>query len=151
MEKLRKIREDLKDSKIGVVFSCFDLLHAGHILMLEDAKNQCDFLMVGLQTDPTVDRPEKNQPVLDYKERFIALSAVRYVDGILRYTTEEQLLEILDNLKPDVRILGNDYIDKDFTGKDRNIPIHYHDRSVHNFSTTSIRERVAEAEAKRVE
>lgn len=147
MEKLRDIRKELKNAKIGVVFSCFDLLHPGHILMLEDAKNQCDLLVVGLQTDPSIDRPYKKKPILEYKERFIAISAVRYVDAVIKYTTEAQLEEILDNLKPDIRILGSDYKGKDFTGKDRDIEIYYHDRSCHNYSTSSIRQRVFEAES----
>tara|TARA_B100000287_G_scaffold256707_1_gene241325 strand:+ start:134 stop:547 length:414 start_codon:yes stop_codon:yes gene_type:complete len=132
--------------KIGFTCSCFDLLHAGHILMLKDAKAQCDKLIVGLQTDPTIDRPEKNKPIQSYEERYIQLQAVKYVDGILRYETENQLYGMLYDLMPDVRILGSDYDGKYFTGIDLHIPIYFHNRD-HDFSSSSLREKIIKAES----
>ena len=122
----------------GITCSCFDLLHAGHILMLEDAKSQCDKLIVGLQTDPTIDRPEKNKPIQSFEERYIQLQAVKYIDEIFIYDTEEDLYKKILYFNPDVRILGSDYIDKPFTGDDLNIPIYFHDRK-HNYSSTNLR------------
>ena len=122
----------------GFTCSCFDLLHAGHILMLEDAKSQCDKLIVGLQTDPTIDRPEKNQPIQSFEERYIQLQAVKYIDEIFVYETEEDLYKKILYFNPDVRILGSDYIDKPFTGDDLNIPIYFHKRK-HNYSSTNLR------------
>ena len=128
--------------KIGFTCSCFDLLHAGHILMLKDAKEQCDKLIVGLQTDPSIDRPlTKNKPIQSLKERKIQLEAVRYVDDIFVYETESDLVDLLKLVKPDVRILGSDYKDKSFTGDDLNIPIYYHERN-HNYSSTNIRKKL---------
>ena len=126
---------------IGFTCSCFDLLHAGHILMLEDAKSQCDKLIVGLQTDPTIDRPEKNKPIQSFEERKIQLEAVKYVDEVITYETENELYELLRLLRPDVRILGSDYNDKYFTGVELNIPIYYHKRN-HDYSTSSLREKI---------
>ena len=137
-----------KGSKVGFTCSCFDLLHAGHILMLQDAKKQCDVLIVGLQTDPTLDRPEKNKPIQSLEERKIQLEAVRYLDGIIIYRTEEDLYELLTKLKPDVRILGTDYKDKSFTGDDLNIPIYYHERN-HNYSSTNLRKNIVDKEIKK--
>jgi glycerol-3-phosphate cytidylyltransferase len=124
--------------KKGFTCSCFDLLHAGHILMLKDAKEQCDYLIVGLQTDPTLDRPEKNKPIQSFKERKIQLEAVKYVDEIFIYETEEDLYKKLLEISPDIRILGSDYIDKPFTGDDLDIPIYFHERK-HNYSSTNLR------------
>ena len=129
--------------KIGFTCSCFDLLHAGHILMLKDAKAQCDKLIVGLQTDPTIDRPEKNKPIQSLEERKIQLEAVKYVDGVIIYETENDLYELLYKLMPDVRILGTDYEHKHFTGIDLHIPIYFHNRN-HNYSTTNIRKKLLE-------
>jgi len=123
---------------IGFTCSCFDLLHGGHILMLKDAKNQCDYLIVGLQTDPTLDRPEKNKPIQSLEERKIQLEAVKYIDEIAIYNSEKDLYKLLKKIKPDVRILGNDYKNKEFTGVDLNIKIYYHSRN-HNFSTSNLR------------
>ena len=128
-------------STIGFTCSCFDLLHAGHILMLQDAKRQCDKLIVGLQTDPTIDRPEKNKPTQSLEERQIQLEAVRYVDEVFTYDTEEDLYKKLLDINPDVRILGSDYIGKSFTGDDLDIEIHYHERN-HNYSTTNLRKKI---------
>jgi len=127
---------------IGFTCSCFDLLHAGHILMLKDAKNQCDYLVVGLQIDPTIDRPKvKNKPIQSLTEREIMLKAIKYVDEIIIYNTEKDLYELLKKLKPDIRILGSDYINKDFTGNDLNIKIYYHNRN-HNYSSSNLRKKI---------
>ena len=130
--------------KIGFTCSCFDLLHAGHILMLKDAKEQCDKLIVGLQTDPTLDRAEKNKPIQTYEERFIQLEAVKYVDDIIKYETEEELYQLLKLMRPNIRILGSDYQDgRYFTGMELNIPIYYHKRN-HNYSSTNLRKKISE-------
>ena len=135
--------------KKGFTCSCFDLLHAGHAKMLQDARNQCDYLIVGLQTDPTVDRPDtKNKPIQTLEERQIMLSAIRFVDEIVIYTTEGQLYEYLRDNPPDVRILGTDYKGKDFTGKDLDIDIYYHKRD-HDWSTTNLRKRITKEENKK--
>ena len=131
----------------GFTCSTFDLLHAGHILMLEEAKKQCDYLICGLQTDPTIDRPTtKNKPVQTIVERYIQLRAVKYVDEIIVYNTEQDLVDLLECLPIDVRILGEEYRDKDFTGKqqciDRNITLYFNSRT-HRFSSTELRNRVS--------
>ena len=128
--------------KIGFTCSCFDLLHAGHILMLKDAKEQCDKLIVGLQTDPSIDRPlTKNKPIQSLRERKIQLEAVRYIDDIFVYETESDLVDLLKLVKPDVRILGSDYKDESFTGDDLNIPIYYHERD-HDYSSSDLRKKI---------
>lgn len=139
-----------KKLRVGFTCSAFDLCHAGHISMLEEAKSQCDWLIVGLQNDPTADRPSKNKPVQSIVERFIQLSAVKYVDQIIPYNTEKDLEDILLTLPIDIRILGDEYKDKEFTGKSicvhRGIEIYFNGRE-HSFSTTDLRRRVAKAEA----
>ena len=140
------MRLDYKDcGKIGFTCSTFDLLHAGHITMLEEAKHHCDYLIVGLQNDPTEDRPEKNKPVQTIVERQIQLAAVKYVDEIVVYNTEQDLVDLLLTLPIDVRVLGDEYKSKDFTGKDiakqRGSKIVYNGRD-HSFSSTSLRKRV---------
>ena len=135
---------------IGITFSTFDLLHAGHIAMLAESKNHCDYLIAALQTDPTIDRPDtKNKPVQSIVERQIQLSATRYVDELVVYQTEKDLEDILLTLPIDVRILGIEYKDKDFTGKDiclkRGIEIVYNGRD-HSFSSSNLRKRVVESE-----
>lgn len=142
MPQLDSLRKLFKDKKIGVTFSCFDLLHSGHILMLKDSKTKCDLLVVGLQTDPTIDRPEKNKPILSLQERLISLQSIKYIDYIIIYERETEVIQILDSLNPDIRILGNDYLNKNFTGKDKNIDIYYHDRFIHTYSTSNLRKRV---------
>ena len=144
--------KDLKDQgkKIGITFSTFDLLHAGHIAMLAEAKNHCDYLIAGLQTDPTIDRPGlKNPPIQTIVERQIQLAATRYVDEIVIYQSEQDLLDLLLVLPLDVRIIGIEYQDGEFSGKDicedRNIKIIYNGRD-HSFSSSSLRKRVAEGE-----
>lgn len=137
--------------KIGFTCSTFDLLHAGHITMLEEAKHHCDYLIVGLQNDPTLDRPEKNAPVQTIVERQIQLAAVKYVDEIVIYNTEQDLVDLLLTLPIDVRVLGDEYKNKDFTGKDiakqRGSKIVYNGRD-HSFSSTSLRQRVFNEESK---
>ena len=145
------MRLNYKDcGKIGFTCSTFDLLHAGHITMLEEAKHHCDYLIVGLQTDPTVDRPDsKNAPIQTIVERQIQLAAVKYIDEIVVYTTEQDLTDLLLTLPIDVRVIGEEYKTKDFTGKDiakaRGCKIIYNGRD-HSFSSTSLRKRVAHNE-----
>jgi len=135
--------------KIGFTCSTFDLLHAGHVAMLEEAKHHCDYLIVGLQNDPTLDRPEKNAPIQSIVERQIQLAAIKYVDEVVIYNTEQDLEDLLLTLPIDVRILGDEYKTKDFTGKAiakaRGCKIIYNGRD-HSFSSTSLRKRVASAE-----
>ena len=126
---------------VGFVAGSFDLIHPGYIQMFEDAKTVCDHLIVGLQSDPTIDRPEKLKLIHSLEEREIILSSIKYVDEILVYDTEESLYNLLKNTKIDVRILGTDYIDRDYTGKDLDIPIHFHLRD-HSWSASSLREKV---------
>ena len=133
--------------KIGFTCSTFDLLHAGHVQMLRDAKSQCDYLIVGLQIDPSVDRKEKNAPIQTIVERYTQLKGIKYVDEIIPYATEQDLEDILSLYTIDVRILGDEYRDKDFTGRDisrqRDIEIYFNKRD-HRFSTSDLRRRVCE-------
>ena len=141
INQIKKIK-DKRGYKIGFTCSCFDLLHAGHILMLKDSKKQCDYLVVGLQTDPTIDRAEKNKPIQSLQERKIQLEAIKYIDKIIIYETENDLYNLVYNMMPDVRILGTDYIDKYFTGVDiEGIDIYFHKRD-HDYSTSSLREKI---------
>lgn len=139
----------MKTQKIGITFSAFDLLHAGHIKMLEEAKTICDYLIVGLQIDPSLDRPQKNKPTQSVVERYIQLKACRSVDEIIPYNTEEDLMDILQSFVIDVRIIGDDYRDKDFTGKqyceDKGIQIYYNKRD-HRFSSSALKKAVYEQE-----
>ena len=135
---------------IGFTCSTFDLLHAGHITMLEEAKHHCDYLIVGLQNDPTIDRPEKNAPIQSIVERQIQLAAVKFIDEIIVYNTEQDLMDLLLTLPIKVRVLGDEYKAKDFTGKDiakqRGIKIIYNGRD-HSFSSSSLRKRVVWGES----
>ena len=145
---IRKLKEDGK--KIGITFSTIDMLHAGHIAMLAEARNHCDYLICGLQTDPTIDRPDtKNRPVQSIVERQIQLAACRYVDEVVVYQTEQDLIDLLLILPLDVRVLGVEYEDKEYTGKrechQRGIEIVFNGRD-HSFSSSSLRKRVVEAE-----
>jgi len=139
-------REELRGvkKKVGFIASCFDLLHCGHCLMLEDAKRHCDHLVVALQTDPTIDRPEKNKPIQSLAERRRVLGSIRYVDEIHIYDTEDSLRTLLKKIMPDVRILGSDYVGKEYTGQGLAHSVHYHRRN-HNFSTSELRERIKNA------
>lgn len=146
--KIRQLKQEGK--KIGITFSTFDLLHAGHIAMLAEAKNHCDYLICGLQTDPTLDRPDtKNKPVQSLVERQIQLSACRFVDEIVVYETEQDLIDLILVLPIDVRILGVEYEDTNFTGRNegagRGIQNVFNKRD-HSFSSSSLRKRVASAE-----
>lgn len=129
--------------KIGFTCSTFDLLHPGHILMLEDCKNVCDHLIIGLQKDPTIDRPQKNKPVQTLEERRIMISAIKYVDEVRLYGTEKDLIQILLDINPDIRIIGSDWKGKKITGMDLDIDIHWHQRD-HDWSTSSFRRRIQE-------
>lgn len=146
---VKKLKQEGK--KIGIVFSSFDLLHAGHVAMLSEAKNHCDYLICGLQTDPTIDRPDtKNKPIQSIVERQIQLAACRYVDEVVVYSTEQDLVDLLLILPVDVRILGVEYAEKEFTGKSecelRGIDIVYNGRD-HSFSSSSLRKRVYDSES----
>jgi glycerol-3-phosphate cytidylyltransferase len=150
--KIKQLHAEGK--KIGITFSTFDMLHAGHIAMLSEAKNHCDYLICGLQTDPTIDRPDtKNKPVQSIVERQIQLAACRYVDEVVVYQTEQDLVDLLLILPLDVRILGVEYEDQDYTGKHegwtRGIESIFNKRD-HSFSSSSLRKRVAWAESERL-
>ena len=132
--------------KIGVTFSCWDLLHAGHQLFLADSKDNCDILCVGLQTDPTIDRPEKNKPIQTLEEREIQLKSSRYVDYYFIYDTEQSLYDSLLALHPNIRFLGDDYVGKKFTGDSLPVDIFFHRRSNHTFSTTNLRKIIYDRE-----
>jgi glycerol-3-phosphate cytidylyltransferase len=139
--------------KKGFTCSTFDLFHAGHIMMLKEARTQCDYLIVGLQTDPTIDRPtEKNKPIQSVFERYEQLKACKYVDEVLVYATEKDLVDILLSYPIDVRILGNEYEHKNFTGRnecvERGMQFYFNKRD-HSFSTTELRQRVVDAEAEK--
>lgn len=142
---------DIKSTKsttnniIGFTASCFDLMHAGHCIMLEEAKKNCNFMICAIQTDPSIDRPEKNKPIQTFEERCTILKSNRYVDYVIPYNTEAELLYILTNINPDIRFLGTDYVGKPFTGNNLNIPIYYCSRE-HGYSTTSLRDRIYQAE-----
>lgn len=137
--------------KIGITASTFDLLHAGHVMMLRESKSVCDYLICALQVDPSQDRPEKNGPVQTLVERYVQLSAVKYVDEIIVYQSEQDLEDILGMYPVDVRILGEEYKDKDFTGREickrRGIQLHFNRRD-HRFSSSGLRKRVAEKTTK---
>jgi glycerol-3-phosphate cytidylyltransferase len=129
----------------GFVCSTFDLLHAGHLLWLKEAKSHCDYLVAALQTDPTKDRPYKNKPVESIEERIIRLQACRYIDEIKVYTTERELYALIEKIKPDIIVLGSDWKNKDNPIKGL-AKIIYHNREIHGYSTTNLRARIVEAE-----
>lgn len=143
---------DYKNSgRIGITCSSFDLLHAGHVVMLEEAKRHCDYLIAALQSDPKIDRRNKNSPIQTIVERQIQLAAIKYVDEIVMYSTESDLEDLFLSLPVNVRILGEEYRDKDFTAKqiciDRNIELHFNTRD-HSFSSTSLRQRILDVETR---
>ena len=148
---IKKLKEE--GFKIGITFSQFDMLHAGHIAMLSEAKNHCDYLIAGLQNNAQWDRPEKNEPIQSIVERQIQLAATRYVDEIVVYNTEQDLVDLLLILPIDVRILGVEYEDKEFTGRHecyaRDIEIIFNGRD-HSFSSSSLRKRVVQAEQNKI-
>jgi len=134
---------------VGFTASTFDLLHAGHIAMLREAKEHCDYLICGLQVDPSIDRPEKNKPVQTLVERWAQLQAVKYVDEIIPYQYEEDLIDIMKMFHIDKRIIGSEYKERPFTGKELctqlGIDIYYNRRD-HKFSSSDLRYRVAQRE-----
>lgn len=134
--------------RVGFTASSFDLFHSGHVAMLKEARANCDFMIVGLQTDPTIDRPEKNQPIQSVFERYVQLEGCKYIDEIIPYATEQDLVDILLTYNIDVRFVGEEYKTKEFTGKqicvDKGIKIHYNSRQ-HSFSTSGLRKRISEA------
>jgi glycerol-3-phosphate cytidylyltransferase len=149
---IKQLKQEGK--RIGITFSTFDMLHAGHIAMLSEAKNHCDYLICGLQTDPTIDRPEtKNRPIQSIVERQIQLSACRFVDEIVVYTTEQDLVDLILTLPIDVRILGREYEDTNFTGRSEGHGMqieHVFNSRDHSFSSSSLRKRVVAAETEKV-
>jgi glycerol-3-phosphate cytidylyltransferase len=135
--------------KVGITFSAFDLLHAGHIKMLEEAKSNCDYLIVGLQTDPTLDRPEKNKPTQTVVERYIQLKGCKFIDEIVPYATEQDLQDILRSFHIDVRFVGDEYKDRDFTGRtyceEKEIALYFNSRD-HRFSSSGLRREIYQIE-----
>lgn len=134
---------------VGFTASSFDLFHSGHVAMLKEAKANCEYMIVGMQTDPTIDRPEKNKPIQSVFERYVQLEGCKYIDEIIPYETEKDLEDIFLTYKIDVRFIGEEYKDKEFTAKqlcvDKNVKIHYNKRQ-HSFSTTNLRKRIKESE-----
>jgi len=141
----------MPDLKVGIVFSTFDLLHAGHVGMLREAKNNCDYLICGLQSNPQIDRKEKNAPVQTLVERYAQLNAIKFVDEIVPYETESDVKDILELFDLDIRFLGEEYREKEFTGKDicrkRGVQLYFNKRD-HRFSSSGLRKRVADRENK---
>ena len=127
--------------KKGLIAGSFDLIHPGYIKMFQDAKKICDCLIVALQSDPTIDRPEKNKPVQTLEERKIILNSIKYIDEILVYDTEQSLYSLLKSTKINIRILGSDYKNKSYTGDDLNIPVYFHERD-HAWSTSCLKEKI---------
>ena len=137
--------------KVGITFSTFDLFHAGHVKMLEEAKSKCDYLIVGLQLDPSIDRPKKNKPTQSIIERYVQLRGCKYIDEIIPYISENDLVDVLSSFKIDLRIIGEEYKNKVFTGKDycikKGIEIYYNKRD-HRFSSSALRKQIAQSEKK---
>ena len=146
--QIQNIKNKYPNKRISFCCSAFDLLHCGHIIMLEDAKKQADILVVGLHTNPNIDRSSKNAPIQSYEEREIQIKGCKYVDEVIKYATEDDLYHLLVELKPDVRVLGTDWKDKPFTGHDLPIPIYWHDRN-HNWSSSWLRDRIYQAECQK--
>ena len=134
-----------KNKIVGITFGSFDLCHYGHALMFEECKEYCDYLIVGVQSDPSIDRPEKNKPVQSLEERVGIVSSLKFVDEVVTYDTEADLIEVLKNIQPDVRILGADHKGKPFTGHELPIKYIFNSRD-HGYSTSELRKRVFEAE-----
>ena len=130
--------------KKGITFGAFDLFHAGHVLMLQEAKTICDYLIVCIQTDPSQDRPDKNAPIQSIVERQIQVSACRYADEVVVYSTEADVVEILKSMEWDVRVLGDEYREKSFTGREESLDRCYFNRRPHRFSSSELRQRVIE-------
>ena len=151
--KKRMKTSSYKNIKVGITFSTFDLFHAGHVKMIEEAERQCDYLIVGLQLDPSLDRPDKNSPSQSIIERYIQLKGSKHIDEVVPYVSEQDLEDILRSFKIDVRIIGEEYRDKNFTGKDyceqKGIEIYYNSRD-HRFSSSGLRTQVKEAELRKI-
>lgn len=146
-EIAQRLGKPADEVKIGFTCSTFDLLHAGHIVMLQEAKSLCDYLICGLLVDPTVDRPDsKQKPVQTPFERYVQLSACRFVDEVIPFTTEQEIVDMVLTIQPHVRIVGEEYRDTEHTGKGL-CPIHYNKRK-HSFSSTDLRKRVSDATLK---
>ena len=144
-----KLGIPVEEVKIGFTCSTFDLFHAGHIVMLQESKSLCDYLVCGLLTDPTIDRPDtKSKPVQTAFERYVQLSSCRYVDEVIPFSTEQEIIDMVLSIQPDIRIVGEEYRDRDHTGKGL-CPVHYNKRK-HSFSSTSLRKRVQDAENGRI-
>jgi glycerol-3-phosphate cytidylyltransferase len=126
---------------IGFTCGAFDLLHAGHVVMLKEARKNCDRLVVGLQTDPSIDRQDKNKPIQSVYERYVQLSGVKFVDEIIPYDTEQSLVDLLQSQEIDIRFIGEDYRDREFTGSDLPIEVFYTSRQ-HSFSSSSLRNKI---------
>ena len=135
--------------KKGITFGAFDLFHAGHVMMLEEAKTVCDYLIVCIQSDPSLDRKEKNKPVQSIVEREIQVSGCRYTDEVIIYNTEADLLDILDAVDWDVRVLGEEYKEKDFTGREQTLEKCHFNKRPHNFSSSELRKRVTKEQFKK--
>ena len=148
-----KLLKKKYNMKVGITFSTFDLLHAGHVKMLEEAKRQCDYLIVGLQLDPSLYRPEKNSPSQSIIERYIQLKGSKHIDEVVPYVSEQDLEDILRSFKIDVRIIGEEYRDKNFTGKayceSKAIELYYNSRD-HRFSSSGLRNQVKNVELKKI-
>ena len=138
-----------KDKIIGITFGSFDLCHYGHVLMFEECKQYCDYLIVGVQSDPSIDRPDKNSPIQSHEERLGLVSSIKFVDEVKPYDTESDLVDILKEVNPDVRILGADHKGTEFTGKDLPIKYVFNSRD-HGYSTSKLRKRIYDSEKKKI-
>lgn len=148
--QINEINQKYKDKKIAFTCSTFDLMHVGHILMLQDCKNVADILVVGLQTDPTIDRPEKSKPIQDYNDRLIQISSCKYVDEVIQYSSEQDLKDILKALNPYVRVLSHEWEKKSYTGRDLMIDIHYYNQ-YYEKNTDNLIKQIYESEKKKEE
>ncbi len=152
VNSLSGITKIISKSIVGFTAGAMDLCHAGHILMLKEAKKVCDYLVVGLQNDPTTDRPEKQKPIMSVKERKIILTGIKYIDKVIVYRTEADLVKLIRKVKPDIRIIGTDWKGKQITGselaKELGHKIHFNKRN-HNYSSSELRKRIYEAEKNR--
>ena len=137
-----------KDKIIGITFGSFDLCHYGHVLMFKECKQYCNYLIVGVQSDPSIDRPDKNSPIQSHEERLGLVSSIKFVDEVKPYDTESDLVDILKEVNPDVRILGADHKGTEFTGKDLPIKYVFNSRD-HGYSTSELRKRVVDSEKKK--
>ena len=142
-------KRDQWNVKVGFTCGAFDILHTGHALMLEEAKSVCDYLIVGVQSDPSTDRPDKNRPVQGFEERIMMVKAIRFVDEVVLYNTEKDLVDLLQRLKPDIRILGADWEGKKYTGCELPIEPFFNSRD-HSYSSSSLRKRIAYAELEKL-